>query len=84
MPTPKSTDGHVQPGDLVDLASRLRRFMSELETNAFLIEGSFERIGPDVEAAAAVARPVVQNAANRLFNLLEQIEKTPEYRRQKG
>lgn len=81
MPTTKTSDG-VQPGDLPDLIGRLRRWSSDRDSDAYLIEGSFEPYGLEVEALAARARPLVQAAADAVFQLVLALEKTPDYKRQ--
>lgn len=79
MPTPKSD----RVEDVVELVSRLRRWTSERDSEAYAIQGSFAQFGADVEAAAAIARPVVQEAANAVFTLITALERTTEYKRQK-
>ena len=75
-------DSVFDPGDLVDLVSRLRAWGSDRDTDAYLIERSFEPYGLEIEAAAARARPLVQDAANAVFQLVTLIEKTSEYKKQ--
>jgi len=79
MPTPRN--GSVS-GELMSLVARLRRFASDRDSEAYLIEGSFERFGADVEAQAAAARSAVQGAADAVFQLVLALERTPEYKRQ--
>lgn len=83
MPLQKSDEGHVQPGDLLEMVIQLRKMMGDLDTKGYLVETSFERYGLEVEAAAVAARPAILKAANTLQALLEALEHTPEYRRQK-
>lgn len=79
MPTPRSSS---VSGDLVALVARLRRFASDRDSEAYLIEGSFERFGADVEAQAVAARSAVQGAADAVFQLVLALERTPDYKRQ--
>ena len=74
----------LQPGDLPELVARLRRWMADRDTDAYLLEGSFERYGSEVERAASIARPLVQDAASAIFALVLAIERTPEYKRSHG
>lgn len=84
VPIPKASEAQVQPGDLVALDAKLRTFMGDFDDHALLIEPSFLAYGSEVEAAAAAARPVVQEAANMLCALLALIEKTAEYKQQRA
>ena len=81
MPILKPDDVHVQPGDVPDLINQLRKLAADFDSHAFLVSGSFVHFGGEVETAAAAARPAVQTAANKLYSLLEALEKTGEYRR---
>lgn len=83
MPVPGPADLYLPPEDLVDLVRRLRKFASDFDIHSYLISRSFERFGLEAESAATAARTTTQNAANSLFRLLEVLEKTPDYKRQR-
>lgn len=71
-----------RPEELIEVVRRLRRWTSDQDSDAFLIQGSFVHLGADVEAAAVSARVLIQDAANAVFALVSALERTAEYKRQ--
>lgn len=69
-----------EPGDLVALVARLRNWAAERDTDRFLLDGSFEAYGLDVERAVAAARPLVQGAATAVFQVAALLQKSAAYK----
>lgn len=74
----------VDSSDLVDLDKKLRVLMSEFDRAGYLLEASFTGTSPALEVKAVAARPVVRAAAGAIEEFLKVLEKTPEYRAQRG
>lgn len=65
----------IEPDGLIDIVRQLRQLASDFDAHTFVLEGSFEPYGPEVEEAARVARPAARGAASALFALLTAIER---------
>lgn len=69
----------VQPGDLIEVVKQLRRYMATADTTGHLLYASFANIDPEIQEHAERARRHVESTANRLYALLQAIEKSPTY-----
>jgi hypothetical protein len=73
----------VQPGDLIGLSAALRTLMAEHDRSAHLLDRGFTSVSMSLEELAVPLRSRLQETADGLFRFLEELEKTPEYQRQK-
>ena len=70
----------LQPGDILDVITKLRKLMSSYETTAYTLFASFEDLGDSaLEEEAAKVRHTLELAATRITGLLILLEKTPHY-----
>jgi hypothetical protein len=69
----------TEPGDVIEIGRRIRRFQSAHLDVDYILEGSLHHVDPAVEMAAARARPAIAAATTALKELLEVLERTPAF-----
>lgn len=70
----------LEPGDVLDVVQKLRKFMVSTATTAFTLYASFEEFGdPQLEEQAQVVRRTLELATSRVASLVKRLEETPAY-----
>lgn len=70
----------LQPGDVLDIIIKLRKFMTQCETASFTLYACFDDLGgAELEKEAEKTRHTLELATARVATLVGSIEKIPTY-----